>query len=375
MTLLIDDRVPGQPGVHALLVGAGRYPHLGPNHDLGQFAPEAGFEQLTSPLHSVEALADWLQKGLRVPDTPLRTLRVLGSSSTRDTPWPSSEPTIANIQQYIYNWFDDVDGHEDNLALFYFCGHGLRVGDVHSILAQDFGENKHDPFQRAIEPDKFAASMRQAKARRQIYLIDACSTSVELPKQYADITPLTGIAPVSGNNFVGKQMVFIRASEFGTKAYGVKDRPSVFMTSFLEAMKGAGSRKAGPTQWVINTDRLKVALDWLVRRLDHGQGQEVSYGGGFSASVDFHELQGEPHVPVQVECDPPDYEDFSCLQVDQVQHCGSGTSPWNVDLAFGKHDFEAVESGAQGRKVYGKTLAEPVFPPYTLVSIPCGDQS
>ena len=373
MALLYDDRIPGQPGVHALLIGVGQYPHLGPNHQLGQFAPNSGLEQLTSPLHSVEAFANWLQTDLRVTDTPLRSLRILGSAPDRHAPWQDSEPTFAKIEQYTHDWYDDVDDHEDSLALFYFCGHGLRVGDVHSLLAQDFGASRHNPFGRAIEPEKFANAMRKAKARRQIYLIDACSTSVPLPEDYDDVTPSSVIQAVRGNHYAGKQLAYIRASEFGTKAYGVENQPSVFMASFLEAMKGAAALKRGPAQWVVKTGMLKTALDWLIQRHANGHGQEVAYGAGLSSAVDFHELPGFPLVPVQVSCDPPDFEACSSLHVDNAQQCAAGESPWDLDLAFGKHDFEAIEFDSGEKLVHGQTLAEHVSPPYATVSIPCGD--
>lgn len=374
MALLVDKRAPGASGVHALLIGVGRYPYLHPGHGLRGFAPEAGLEELTSPLYSIDAFAEWLRVDLRVTDTPLRSLRVLASSPTRDTPWPNSEPTFENMQQYIHAWFDDVDEHEGNLALFYFCGHGLRVGDVHALLAQDFGADVHAPFDYALEPERFAAAMRKAKARRQIYLIDACSTSVPLPEDFEEVRPRSVIQAARNSNLGVVKPVYIRASEFGTKAYGVENAPSLFMNSFLEAMKGAAALKRGPAQWVVKTHMLKPALDWLIQRRPNGQGQEVSYGAGFSSAVDFHELPGAPLVPVQVSCDPEDFEAFSCLHVDQVQQCGAGQSPWNVDLTLGQHDFEAVESGPDEPLRHGQALAESVYPPYAMVSIPCADK-
>ncbi|CAN7596732.1 caspase family protein [Variovorax paradoxus] len=374
MALLVDKRVPGEPGVHALLIGVGRYPYLQPDHELGEFAPDAGLKELTSPLHSVEAFADWIEADLRVSGAPLRSLRLLASSPDKQTPWLNSEPTFDNIQKYIRAWFKDVNSHEDNLALFYFCGHGLRVGDVHALLAQDFGSNSDVPFDHAFEPERFAGAMVKAKARRQIYLIDACSTRVPLPEDYEKVQPRSVITPATNNNLGIVRPVYIRASEFGTKAYGVVNAPSLFMTAFLEAMKGAAAAKQGATQWVVKTDRLKTALDWLIQRRPDGEGQEVMYGAGFSSAVDFHELPGAPLVPVKVLCQPEDFEAFSCLHVDQAEHFAAGQSPWNVDLIRGPHDFEAIETGSGASTVHGQALAEYVSPPYETVFIPCEDK-
>lgn len=373
MALLVDERDAAQPGVHALLIGVGRYPRLQPGHALGAFAPAAGLAELTSPLHSVEVFADWLRTKLNVTDTPLRTLRVLGSSPARAAPWANSDPTFNNISDNIHEWFDDVDTHPGNLALFYFCGHGLRIGDVHAILAEDFGSNRHSPFDHAIEPEKFSSAMLKASARRQLYLIDACSTTVALPEDYERVQPRSVIQAVRHNNLGIVKPVYIRASEFGTAAYGVANEPSLFMSAFLAAMNGAAALKQAPARWVVKTDMLKPALDWLIQRHPSGQGQEVVYGGGFSSAVEFHELPGDPLVPVRVSCDPEEYEVFSCLRVDQVQRCGPGQSPWNVDLPLGVHDFEACESTGESLPiVHGQALTESVHPPYAMVSIPCG---
>jgi Caspase domain len=374
VALLIDKRVLGAPGVHALLIGVGRYPHLKPGHKLGQFAPEAGLQELTSPLHSVEAFAEWIGADLSVSGVPLRSLRVLASSPTQTTSWPNSEPTFQNIEQSIQDWFNDVDQHEDNLALFYFCGHGLRIGEVHALLAQDFGANKHAPFDLALEPELFAGAMIKAKARRQIYLIDACSTRIRLPENYKDVTPRTVITAAENHNLGIVRPVYVRASEFGTTAYGVVGGPSLFMSAFLEAMKGAAAVKQGLNQWVVKTDRLKPALDWLIQRRPGGQGQEVMYGAGFSSAVEFHELPGAPLVPVKVSCEPQDFEALSCLHVDKTQHLGAGQSPWNLDLVRGPHDFEAIELAAAGPMLHGQALGEHVSPPYETVFIPCGDK-
>lgn len=372
MALLVDRRTVGDPGVHAILIGVGCYPNLRPGHTLGAFAPDAGLEELTSPLHSVEALAQWLQNDMHLSGTPLKTLRVLGSSPTQTTPWSASEPTFDNIQQHVNDWFDDVDAHEDNLALFYFCGHGLRVGDVQAVLAQDFGANTHAPFDRSFDPEFFADAVRKARALRQIFLVDACSTSVSLPEDYDKVQPRVLIQPARNNNLGVVKQSFFRASEFGTRAYGRENAPSLFMWAFLQAMRGAGALQRRPRHWVIGTDMLKTALNWLIQSTPEGQGQEVAYGAGLSSSLDLHELQAPPLVPVRVSCDPQDYESFSSLHVDKVELCGSNQWPQSFEMALGAHDFEAIDTARHAPMVQGQT-AEFVYPPYALVSIPCGD--
>ena len=372
MALIVDARQQGAPGVHAVLIGVGCYPHLLPGHPLGQYAPEAGLPNLESPLHAVTALANWLASEMTLQGKPLRTLRVLGSSPTTATPWPDSEPTFQNIQGHVHDWYDDVDTHEQNLAVFYFCGHGLRIGAVQALLAQDFGSNSHLPFSHAIEPEQFARAMGKARALQQVFLIDACSTTLKLPEDYEEIQPSSLIQAARNDNLGLTRRAFIRASEFGTSAYGVPGAPSVFMTAFLTAMRGAAAVRRTPTEWVANTDVLKTAANWLIQQTPHGVGQEVAYGGGLSSTVDLHELPGVPLLPVQVTCDPSAFEALAELHVDQLSKGGQGHWPANVELPLGNHDFQAIESTSAGKTVHGELLGEYVFPPYGLVSIPCG---
>jgi hypothetical protein len=156
----------------------------------------------------------------------LTTLRVLGSSPRRDTPWGRKRTN----QPHVEDRFEDVNAHEGNLALFHFCGPGIRIGDVHALLAQDFGLNPRRQFDHALEPPDFAAAMR--KAQRQILLIDACSTTVRLPEEYERVEPQTFIQAARNNNLCSKQ-AYIRASKFGTRAYGAVNAPSLFMDALF----------------------------------------------------------------------------------------------------------------------------------------------
>lgn len=365
MALIFDHREDGKPGVHAILIGVGNYPFLKPGPQ--QYAPAAGLDQLESPLYSIEAFAEWLRAEMNVAATPLRTLRVLGASPTREPLVSISEPSFVNIDKAVRDWYDDVDTHQDNLALFYFCGHGIKVGEVHALLAEDFGQNRHNPFNHALDPDMLANAMRKARANRQIFLIDSCSAPVDLPEDL-EPAPQTIISASKNINLANGQHVLLRASEFGTSAFGMTKGPSLFMEAFLESMQGAGMVKIGG-KWVIQTEMLKIALNWLVGLKPEGQGQIVGSGGvGLSSPFVFHEISGDPIIPVKVWCDPKDFEAFTVLRVDQVDHCEAGSWPGKVSLVRGSHQFSAVETNID--VVHGD-VNDTVHPPYGDVSVPC----
>lgn len=372
MALILDQRQQDEPGVHVILVGVGTFADARAADLLGRDAPASGFVDLETPLHSVEAFAGWLQTKLEVEDTPLRTLRVLGSSSKRTSSLGTTPPTFENIAREVGDWSDDVDTHEDNLAIFYFCGHGLRIGETQILLAADFGSNRRAPFENAIDPELLANAMRKKKARRQLYLIDACSTEVPFSESYRAVHPRTIVQEARNENLARSEQCLIRASKLGTQAFGSASGPSLFMDAFLRAMKGAGAVSAPGRQWVINTDMLKLALTWLIQLRPEGYGQEVSFGGGtLSTSVSFHVLPGVPLVPVRVSCDPKEVETYSALHVDQTVHSHAGHWPESLDIVRSAHNFEAVETTPKGTMVHGQVLQEVIAPPFVDVSIPC----
>uniref|UniRef100_A0A1I7YW91 Caspase family protein n=1 Tax=Steinernema glaseri TaxID=37863 RepID=A0A1I7YW91_9BILA len=271
MALILDRRQKGEPGVHVILIGVGTFADARAADLLGDDAPEGGFVDLETPLYSVEAFAGWLQMELDVADTPIHTLRALGSSAKRTSGLGVTSPTFNNIADEIGEWSDDVDTHEGNLAIFYFCGHGLRIGEMQFLLAEDFGSNFRAPFENAIEPELLANAMRKMKGRRQLFLIDACSTEVPFSQRYQNVHPRTIVQEAQNENLAKSEQCLIRASKLGTRAFGSARGPSLFMDAFLRAMKGAGAVSMPGRKWVINTDMLKLALSWLIQLRPEGQ--------------------------------------------------------------------------------------------------------
>lgn len=374
MALIFDQRHLNGPGVHVVLIGVGKFSTARAADLLGDDAPPGGFIDLETPLHSVEAFAAWLQGHLNVANTPLKTVRVLASSPVRESVLTVTPPTFQNLANEVGDWADDLDTDEDNLGIFYFCGHGLRIGEMQFLLAEDFGANRRTPFWNTFDPELFANAMRQYKARRQLFLIDACSTEVPFKRKYRNPAMGTLVQDAENENLADSEQCLIRASKLGTRAFGLLNGPSLFMDALLRAMKGGGAVSA-QGQWVISTDMLKMALSWLIQSRPEGVGQEVAFGGSaLSSSMSFHTVLGRPLVPVRVTCDPRDFESVSALHVNSARHSPAGGWPEDFDMPRGAYDFQAVQTTSHGTTVHGEVVQEPIAPPYTVVAIPCEDQ-
>jgi hypothetical protein len=68
--------------------------------------------------------------------------------------------------------------HKENLAVFYFCGHGVSVGQQAALLLADFGEPGRE-FVGAVDVNVLCGTMKNARAVRQAYLFDCCRTHAD----------------------------------------------------------------------------------------------------------------------------------------------------------------------------------------------------
>ena len=371
MTLITPEASRSKVGVHALLIGVGKYLHLTGGKSRNQFPHASDIGQLTSPYHSVDAFANWLRTSLNRPGTPLRSLRVLASSPVKGKAihyW--DEPTIANIRKAVSEWNKDCDHHSDNVALFYFCGHGVVLGETTALLAQDFGREVDSPFLGSFDPAALADACMASNASKQLFLIDACrSTPPELRSKYKTPALPELITPMVHSNQGSHQQAELYASELGTSAFGVDEKPSVFMSSLLTSMKGTGALQNDDEDWVVGTASLRTGLDWLVRRTYGKDLQRVAFGK-MSADFALHTIVGTPSVAVTVKTKPLAKLAELHLQTDcpQFRQVPDG-KPWCIDVPAGTRSFYAGDAKNPKQFSHHEQLA----PQFRVISIPCGD--
>ena len=148
-----------------------------------------GLGQLTSPPRSALELID-LFAGSDPGSwrAPLGTVDALISPHPADPqPRPGmhfAEPTMANIERAFDAWWDGADRNADNVAILYFCGHGIE-GDEQYLLASDFGATEHRPWSNAIAIDSTIKGRWHNRAQTRCVFIDACR----------EVTPVIGSMP------------------------------------------------------------------------------------------------------------------------------------------------------------------------------------
>ena len=379
MTALIDDGK-ADPGTHVLLIGVGSYPFLKGGTPGQTFALNMGMDQLSSPPVSVQALARWFTEkrlvvksghkvllevdGFNNSDRPLRSLEVLCSDAT---PFSLNDSTGAAIEveraripavtQAVTNWSDRAGRNAENLAVFYFCGHGLAFGEAqNSLLLEDFGGNKLKPMGDAIAFDQMRMGlMRHCAARYQCHLIDACRAppSKAFLEMFGDESTGDPIVTAGvSRQLRDKTAPVYFATGLASAAYGLTDQPSLFTQGLLLAMRGAASRDRDD-HWEVQVPALAEGINKCVASLAFQAQLQYCQPRDTGPELTLHLLQAEPEAVVKILM-----RDQALLAKTVLAHVQEPSgemrsdvrtvrdipmaTPWWVRLAPGQYRFEAL---------------------------------
>lgn len=294
MTLVVDQGSDG-PRVHALVVGVGAYRHL-PGGTEPVTHDTLGLRQLSGPPVSARAFADWVATSLRHPRVPLGTVELLTSPGP-----PDGIPSMATFATVFEKWYARCDTHEDNVALFYFCGHGVERESLF-LLLEDVGRSPLSLLENALDVGQTYQGMARCRAREQYFFVDACR---EIPFQL--LQQLSGNARVLVTpQLVGDQRrdtALVYATSGGAKAYGKAGQVTRFTQALIRALDGLGGRLDGAS-WVVDLSSLQRAVTQLLARGGDGAPVQVPSVRGAGLGV-LHRFERAPVVPVSLACLPP----------------------------------------------------------------------
>lgn len=172
-----DEIVMDKPRLHAFVIGVSDYPHL--NNGTGRRALDPlGLSQVTTPHYTALAIVNWLLSEYKNPRCPLGSIEVVISPpATIATPnggMQTESATKDQIAKAFAKWEQRCSAHRDNIAFFYFCGHGISKTEQY-LLAEDFGDpTVPDEWQNCINFDRMRDGMRKCLAQTQLFFVDAC---------------------------------------------------------------------------------------------------------------------------------------------------------------------------------------------------------
>ncbi len=270
MSLIFEDSS-AVPGTHVLIIGVGEYAY---GRDRAESDVGGALPQLTSPPKSARAIADWFIGSFQNRERPLASVALLLSEADPHPYHPSrpsgaapvtpANATLTEVKAAARAWADRLHSHKENMAVFYFCGHGASLGQQAALLLNDFGETGRD-FEGAIDVDILCGTMRNARAVRQAYLLDCCRTRADdlyqnEPRIGSRILSESGSSKDHDEN--AQQFVLFPTID-GEEAFGVKGGMSAFTHSVIDALSFAAADPRSGT-WRTSTGKLFSEVDQLI---------------------------------------------------------------------------------------------------------------
>ena len=378
MTTVVDLGTDG-PRTHAFVIGVGRYPFCGASNGGGRHCLEAdlasGFTELTSAPRSALDLAEWLMaEQIDNEIAPLGTIELLASPTVTPsvtTPHGTvsvEAPTFAEVQKAFDRWYERCDTHADNVALFFFSGHGC-VQRNQLVLLEDVGESPLRFFANAIEIPTLADGMARCRARTQCFFIDACRSVPDALLDMADVKTNILIQPHLHHQFREHPIIFPAAR--GTSAFGVPTGRTVFTEALIQALSGGAAKQRDVVgRWEITTDQIAPAINDLLRW--YGVDCQRPAGSGECSGTPIRRLRTPPKVPFRFGCLPAEAlskAHFSLVDLAGGFHLRRGPepTPWEDAATATVCSLQALFTGSE---FAGAQEQVPLTPPCLSLDLP-----
>jgi hypothetical protein len=366
------------PKTHALIIGVGYYHHL-PGGDGETTKDHMDLEQLSSPPMSARAFAKWVCEELDNPSAPLGSVELLTSPSSNFLLPNGGErctkrATMPEIERAFDGWYERCDSHSENVAVFYFCGHGVMRGGT-ILLPEDYGMLRRNPFKSSIDINLTWEGMAQCKASTQCYFIDSCrQVSWNLRKQLRD--PGTAlILPKIGTRSNRDAPLFM-ATGPSNSAYGLSSDVTIFTKALLDSLKRGVCRRKGC--WLVTTTRLSDALSLAVQELG-GNADRPQFSGteGILKGNAIHRLTEAPEVAVWLCCEPElatQYAELEMFSSDPPNNLHFARRPpvsdrWKIPAPAGHYTARARFPSAEYKPGECSVWADPPGPVEEIVRV------
>ena len=294
------------PGTHVFIIGVGNYPYL--KDGSGRTSPDhREMGQLTSPPVSAMAMLRWVDTRLYNPDAPLKSIEVLISQvdqpdyTDADGLTQQIDPvTWGNYEASVKAWKARASSDPKNVAIFYFCGHGLGNGVNTYLLTEDAGSSAN-LLRDALQVNALRLSMRDCSALKQLYLIDACRTlDLAVVLDPNDISQSGLPRPTVLTVFKGTNPV-LYAAQMDKQAYGTPGEVSIFTAALLEGLNRCAVFRVNNERWAVGPLQLQQAIAAIMD--DSTDGPACPADGLSGTGFPIHVLTTRPEVLIHVRLD------------------------------------------------------------------------
>lgn len=300
-------------GTHALILGASTY--------LPAAKKRFGFDDLDCPVLSALRMARWLVESYQsASDAPLASLRLLLSPSELERSLTAQSDlegvvrcTGDNVESALYEWLQDLDASNGNVAVLYGAGHGVRYrGDGPVLLLEDFW--KVPGFRNALDIPKSNLALDTLQLRASFLFADCCQQIDEIVERLDVPQPLFAPSdPAQPQRRLSWGLY--RAAAGNTNAYGVRGSTTHFVEALIEGLNGRSATSDDSPRWEVTTDSLKMTLPGLVEERFKDQSARGTSEGKQPGA--FHRLEAPPKADLSVWVDPDIYAASTSGSIDR----------------------------------------------------------
>lgn len=312
--IVVDNSEKYKPGIRALIIGVGRY-------DSAQ-----GYDlyDISSATASALEFALWLNNKLRFPSflsgnleyLDVEYLDVLVSapqdmeSSVKDNyrqrlhqvnqSWNYEEVHFKSIENAIFKWKDECNRSVNEVAFFYFCGHGIEHNGIRALLAQDFNAATHD-FKKSLDLATFYDATASFQATNKYFFIDSCRETPRPVRSLTKISPNPVIYPSIGLSHC-KDAPLYSATKESDSAWGHKTQISQFTDAIIRAFNGSGACMGGGDfqgKWIVSGHRFMQGITdvlELEKKYNGAKHQTPQNDGNMTGTV-LHVIENNPEIP------------------------------------------------------------------------------
>ena len=205
--------------------------------------------------------------------------------------------TWSNFEVAAQAWLNRANSDPQNVAIFYFCGHGIGDGINTHLLMGDAGASP-DLLRHALHVGAFRIAMGACAAQKQIYLIDACRT-VDLATVLNPYSPAqSGLPPGNVMQVFNGWNPVLHSARQGEAAFGNIGEVSDFTKALLEGLTRCAVFQPNGHYWAVSPQELQKAIAAL---MDDFSGKPQCPADGISGvGFQLHVLDGSPDVVVHV---------------------------------------------------------------------------
>jgi hypothetical protein len=342
----------GQAGLHAFIVGVSGYPHLVQGVQ-GKSERNLGLKPLSSAALTAYRVYHWLREHRAFMPIPMATCELLLAPSEAELKKePALDglveiPTFENFRQAAESWRANASSHQDNIALFYFAGHGAqRSRRDHVLLLHDFGEEVGGLLSKAVDTIQLAGGMAMTPkfpqmALRQLYFIDACRVKPTVFQNYEQL-PTASLWDVPTLGVDDRQAPMFYTAVPGRMSFGIKGNQTIFSQALLQCLCGGAARRSldesGKAVWRVSLRSIADALGFhidVINRAVKGKQKCLVDGHELGRDILLCNLEDPPAVDVSVKILPDDAVELTKVIVLDAED----RTVWDLRVPLDPHPY------------------------------------